>query len=99
MAELRFTPAALADIESIYDFTLERWGLSQAERYLLQLRDACNDLANGKRRGRDASDIRTGYRKQPCGSHIIFYRYAESSRIEIVRVLHQAMDLETRLSD
>jgi toxin ParE1/3/4 len=33
-------------------------------------------------------------------SHIVFYRYEQlQNQIEIIRILHQQMDVENRLSD
>jgi toxin ParE1/3/4 len=42
--------------------------------------------------GRDAEEIRPGYRRQNAGSHVIFYRLATYG-IEVVRILHQRMNL------
>ena len=39
-----------------------------------------------------------GYRKLNVGSHVIFYRQTHTDMIEIVRILHGHMDIETRLS-
>ena len=55
-------------------------------------------LAANPLKGKDCSDIRIGYRKLNAGSHVIFYRQALTDTIEIVRVLHGHMDIETRLS-
>jgi toxin ParE1/3/4 len=35
------SPAAGADLEQIWDYTAERWGQEQAERYVRAIRDAC----------------------------------------------------------
>jgi len=43
-------------------------------------------------------EIRPGYRKFPRGSHVIFYRSATDCMIEIVRVLHRSMDIETGMT-
>ncbi|MFP4085769.1 MAG: type II toxin-antitoxin system RelE/ParE family toxin [Desulfobacteraceae bacterium] len=48
--------------------------------------------------GKDRSRIRSGYPKNTAGSHVIFYRETSADVIEIVRVLHGSMDIETRLS-
>jgi toxin ParE1/3/4 len=97
MNRLVFSPAAQDDFEGIYDYTVEHWGADQAEHYVRELQSACNDLASGKRKGRDASYILPGYFKQPSGAHFIFYKLKKSSHMEVVRVLHQRMDIETHL--
>jgi toxin ParE1/3/4 len=43
-------------------------------------------------------DIRPGYCKYHVGRHLIFYRQV-SDGLEIVRVLHDRMDVETHFND
>ena len=99
MSRLIFAPAAQADIDSIYDYTAERWGPDQAERYVMQIRDLCLELALEARTGRDAHAVRSGYLKHLCGAHVVFYKRPEPTRLEIVRILHQAMDMDAHLAD
>jgi len=40
--------------------------------------------------------VRTGYRKYLCHHHVIFHRSAADS-IEVVRVLHESMNMESYL--
>ena len=42
--------------------------------------------------------IRKGYRASKIKSHLIFYR-ALNDRIEVIRILHERMDIENRLND
>ncbi len=92
MAGYALSPAARADIEGIWDYTLRHWGEAQAERYTWNIRDACEALGNGTLSGRSAEDIRAGYRKAAVGSHVMFYRMREDV-VEIVRILHRSMDV------
>lgn len=97
MRQLLFRPRAIADIEGIWDYTAERWGVAQADRYVLSLREACTAIAGGEMPGQDASHIRPGYRKQLSGRHVLYYRSTEDGAVEIVRVLHQRMDVDGQL--
>lgn len=45
------------------------------------------------------SHVRQGYRAAKVKSHLIFYRKAEDDVVEIVRILHQRMDIENRLNN
>ncbi|MDP3378093.1 MAG: type II toxin-antitoxin system RelE/ParE family toxin [Brevundimonas sp.] len=90
------TPAAQADLEDIWRYSVQQWSFAQAERYILAIRDACDDLAAGVQNGQDAGDIRAGYRKLKVGSHVLFFRRSGNT-IDIVRILHQRMDLPNRL--
>ncbi len=50
--------------------------------------------------GKDYGQIRDVYFRSKVKSHFIFYRINKKSGfIEIIRVLHQNMDIETRLND
>jgi len=49
-------------------------------------------------RGRACDDIRPGYRKYHVGRHLIFYRESPEG-LEIIRILHDRMDIETHLDD
>ncbi|WP_246767456.1 type II toxin-antitoxin system RelE/ParE family toxin [Rhizobium leguminosarum] len=64
MTGVIFSPAAQTDIDKIWDYTATSWNVDQAERYIQDIRDACHELAEGRRMSRP-SDIRKGYRKVP----------------------------------
>ncbi len=46
--------------------------------------------------GRERPEIKPGYRSIAEGKHVIFYRVGDSG-IEILRILHERMDIEHRL--
>lgn len=92
---LTFSPAAAADIGSIWDYTAETWGVGQADRYVDDIRDTCVALAGGERVGRRV-DVLDGYMKYPVGRHLIFFRQ-DRQGIVVIRVLHQSMDVERHL--
>jgi toxin ParE1/3/4 len=93
---IEFTPKAQRDIEQIWDYSFERFGFEKAEAYLRELQRAAETVAEDPRRGLACDNIRSGYRKFPARSHILFFRASES-RIVIVRILHQRMDFERHL--
>lgn len=96
MTGFLLSPAAQADLDEIWDYTAQRWNVDQAETYINALRDACHDLAAGKRVSRLA-DIREGYRKLLVGSHVLFFKQSDAGQIVIVRILHQRMDTDKHL--
>jgi toxin ParE1/3/4 len=95
MKALVFSPAASADIEAIWDYTAANWSPDQADLYIDGVRDTCDALACGRKRGQ-AVEIRPGYLKYRCGSHVIFYR-DRGARLEIIRILHGRQDVERHL--
>ena len=92
MNAVLFSPLAIADIESIWDYTAENWGVDQAILYTDAIRDTCVDLAHGRKRGRPVP-VRKGYLKFPINRHFIFFRVTENG-IAVIRVLDQRMDID-----
>lgn len=92
----RFTPRARADLEEIWRYTFGRWSPDQADRYHQAIVDAAGELATGAKVGR-AVEIGAGYLKYAVGSHVIFYRQTDAG-IDVIRILHQRMDVSSRLS-
>lgn len=97
MGEYRLSPRAEHDLEEIWLYTEGRWSAAQADRYTGALIDMIEELAANPAKGRPVDDIRPGYRKQPTGAHFIFYRQVHPG-IEVIRILHQSMDVPARLS-
>jgi toxin ParE1/3/4 len=93
------SPAAQADLSKIWDYSTRNWGGEQADRYILGIRRACEALADGRRQGRAIDDIRPGYRKLAVASHFLFYRITNAGLIDVIRILHQRMDIASRLQD
>lgn len=98
MPTFTLTNMAKADLKEIAKFTQNRWGCEQRNLYLQMLDVSFQQLAANPLKGKDCSEIRIGYRKLNAGSHVIFYRQTLADTIEIVRILHGHMDIETRLS-
>ena len=89
---------AQMDITNIRKYTTRQWEKAQTEKYTLQLRERMRGLAANRMLGRSRDEVKEGYRSFNEGSHIIFYRLAESA-IEIIGILHQNMDIEQKFSD
>ena len=87
---------ALADLKSIGRFTKKYWGRDQRNIYLSKLDEGFHRLAEQPHLGSARDDIRKGYRVYHVGRHLIFYRQ-KSTGIEIIRILHDRMNVETRL--
>ena len=96
MSRFVLSPRARADLDGIWSYTEQSWGIDQAERYLHQIADAVNLVAENPARGRYCDHIHQGYQKYPVGSHVLFYRLTEGG-IDVVRILHQWMDFERHL--
>ena len=74
-------------MESVWLYTLSRWGHEQTEKYIDDLAVAFDLLTGNPRLGKNCDNIRPGYRKHPTLRHVIYYREVDYG-IEIIRVLH-----------
>ena len=90
------SPRAQADLDEIWEYMADRWGLDQAETYTRQLAKDVQTVADSPSLGRECHEVRAGYRQYPSGSHVLFYRLADNG-IDIVRVLHERMDYERHI--
>lgn len=97
MTRFLLSPAARADLDSIWDYTAEHWDLDQAEDYLRVLQRAIERAAADPGIGRACDEIRAGYRKLAAGSHMLYYRMTPEGIIDVVRILHQRMDVDRHL--
>lgn len=94
------TQKALGDLKAIARYTDIKWGRKQRNHYLQEM-DACfHALAEKPDTGKACDDIIPGYRKQRVHKHMVFYRMLSNNLdIEIVRILHERMDIEARLDE
>ena len=89
---------AVSDLEEIWLYTVEKWSVDQADRYYNLIFDEINYICKNSDAGKTMEHIRKGYRASKVKSHLIFYRVSDDT-IEIIRILHERMDIENRLSD
>jgi toxin ParE1/3/4 len=89
---------AVSDLEEIWLYTVEKWSVAQADRYYNLIFDEINYICKNSHAGKSLEYVRKGYRASKVKSHLIFYRILPDM-IEIIRILHERMDIENRLSD
>lgn len=97
-ADYRLSARADRDLAEVYLYTFEKFGESQADRYLLKLHDCMLRLAQEPGTGRLVREVPGDYRRFDCGSHGVFYQEAPYG-ILVVRVLHLAMDFPRHLPE
>ncbi len=96
----KISKKAQIDIENIWLYTFETWSIEQADRYFNLILDEIEYLTQNPTSGKDYNHIRKGYYRSKVKSHYIFYRInLKENAIEIIRILHQQMDIENRLGD
>ena len=93
----RISANAVEDLNKIWLFTFENWSIEQADRYYKLIVDEIDFIADNKLSGKPIDHIRKGYRVSIVKSHLIFYRIQTDGVVEVIRILHQRMDVDSRL--
>ncbi len=99
MARYILSNKAIDDLSAIWEYTYEAWSEQQAEKYYYMLLETCQDLADGALSGKSYPEINEEVFGFKAGRHIIFYRKAKRTGIEVSRILHSSMDLKRRMND
>ena len=95
---LDFTKAAVADLQSIRNYTLETWGLDQERIYLDSIWNRFEEILADPDKWRQREDLFPGCQIAAQGKHVILFRI-EGTVIQIVRILHNAMDYKRHVSN
>lgn len=99
MAKITFRQKAIEDINTIWDYTFEKWSEKQADNYYTTIKKACNEIGENPEIGKEYSGISSNLLGSKSGKHIIFYKQIANDRIEIIRILHEKMDLKNRIDE
>lgn len=95
----RISEKAVEDLENIWTYTLHKWSLIQADRYYNQIINEIEFVTNNFLAGKSMGHIKKGYRVTVVKSHLIFYRKSQDNQVEVIRILHRRMDVETRFNE
>jgi len=99
MASYRLTKKATEDLAHIWNYTVDTWSENQADHYFQMLLDSCQDISDRRVSGKKYEGIYTGLLGKQAGKHIIFYRMINRDFVEIVRILHERMELKKRIRE
>lgn len=93
MDNYRISKEALFDLTQIWNYTFDTWSELQADRYVESLFQSFNAISCYPASGISYDEIRPELRGKKCNKHIIFYRLGADKKVEIIRILHQRMDI------
>lgn len=99
MSEYIISEKALEDINNIWIYTAENWSAEQADRYYNLIFDEIEYIVQNFEMARDFDKIRKSYKYSKVKSHLIFFKKHKTNEVEVVRVLHERMNIVNRLSD
>lgn len=94
--ELEVGQEANADLDSIFDYGADMFGVEAADAYVRQFGTAFALLREHPFAGPENDRVRPPIRSLSCGSHRIYYDVV-SDRVMVRRVLHKATDVERHL--
>lgn len=93
------TAAAEADLRGIIRYTRRQWGDEQVRAYLKDLAHGFGRVAAAESGAKDMSALYPELRMSRCGHHYIFCLPRDEAPALIVAILHERMDLISRLAD
>ncbi len=92
MKELVLSDRARSELVDIYLYTLDTFGLDQADSYAEQIQSALKLIRRFPELGRPKDHLRPGLRLYSVGRHQILYTVTD--RIEVEGIPHDSRDLD-----
>jgi toxin ParE1/3/4 len=86
MAEYRLSNAAKEDLIRIHHFGVEKFGITQADKYFFSFFDYFEIIAQRPFSFESVDYIKKGYKRCPCGSDTIYYRINDNM-VEIMAIV------------
>ena len=99
MVKVILRQQAIDDLNNIWEYTFEKWSETQADKYYAMLKLSCSEIGNNPEIGKEYYDISKNLMGLNSGRHIIFYQFIAKNEIEVIRILHESMDLKIRLTE
>jgi toxin ParE1/3/4 len=91
---LIWSPEAIVDLESIWDFYIDAAGQRTAETVVRKIVETCTLIEEHPHAGRARDEVRPGLRSLATHPNIIFYRIRDGAP-EIMRVLDGRRDIDS----
>lgn len=97
MANVVLRQKAIDDLNTIWVYSFEKWSENQANKYYSLIRHACNEIGKNPTIGEVYNEISENLYGLKSGKHILFYQLLSGDEIDVIRILHESMDLKTRM--
>lgn len=99
MVDVILRQEAIDDLNGIWDYTFENWSEKQADKYYATIKVACKAIGKNPEMGKEYTEISKDLRGLKSGKHILFYQIISKNEIEVIRILHERMDLKNRFTE
>lgn len=97
MTKYQLQPAAEQDLEAIWLYSVNRWGVPQADAYIDDLDECFHLLANEPLLASVRKEFNPPVRIHSHRQHLVVHTLSEPG-VVIVRVLHQSMEIGQQLA-
>lgn len=99
MAKVILREKAIDDLNNIWLYTFEEWSETQADKYYAMLKLTCMEIGENSQIGKEYKGLSKNILGIKSGKHIIFYKTISEDEIEVIRILHEQMDLKNRINE
>tara|TARA_B100000949_G_scaffold178994_1_gene159891 strand:+ start:416 stop:715 length:300 start_codon:yes stop_codon:yes gene_type:complete len=99
MGKFQLTNKAVEDLSKIWNYTFEFWSENQADKYYKMLISHCQEIADNPVLGKNYDEITQNLLGIKASKHIIFYKVIGDHSVEVIRILHERMDLKKRITE
>lgn len=96
MTSFKLTPEADSDLDAIFEYGIDTFGVERAIAYIQTIENRFEQLSENPRLYAEVSEVRSGYRRSICGVHSIYYRITADDTVEIIAIIGR-QDIEERL--
>jgi|SRR5699024_3666308 len=90
---------AIQNLNNIWFYTFDEWSEDQADKYYATTKLACLNIGENPEIGRKYDRINKDVLGIKSGKHIIFHQIISKDEIEVVRILHERMDVKIRINE
>jgi len=98
MAKYYLTKKAVSDLTDIWEYTCDTWSEKQADIYYNHIIRTIKLISDGQTHSdKEYLEIEQGLFCHHCKKHLIFYHRVENNEIEVIRILHERMDVTKRI--
>ncbi len=99
MAKVILRQEAINDLNDIWYYTIQEWSENQAEKYYEAIKFACKLIGENPSIGKNYPEISKHLFGLQTKKHILFYHIISEDEIEVIRILHERMDLKNRITE
>ena len=99
MVPYELAPKVESDLEGIFDYTIDRWGIEQAQRYRGKLVAHFERIAQKNAKVRPFLKHWKDLQISKCEHHYVFHLNRGNKPPLVVAVLHENMNLVCRIKE